>query len=718
MKKAAPWYTVSNSLFRLALKSRRLLRKKRCQAFGTFIGNMLPKITKIYVINLDRQPDRLTYMEHELRHVLDYSGVELWNLTTRYAAIDARHFLEDSRKDADIDPNYTLGDQLFVEPQPLAFPSQLDLNSSIQMSRPEIAVAHSHINIWKEVATSTHDYVLVLEDDVWFRPGFTRRLNRAWKEITAENGEVEFDIFYLSYEEVKHGAPKTILSSEIFRPIRGLWNLSGYVISRKGAQKLLQLLPCRGPIDLWINHQFKVLNVCATKRSIISQRHDLSSSNSYSILPTLTKIGAITSESASLFQTRPVEQPIFAFGAEDTGLTSLAMALSMLGYRCCNDLQTLPKSELEKLLTGRSNQIFNAYVNIQHLKLQICVLKDIYPQAKFFLTTDITSLVDEENQNILDNLAGSDLAIVDIRANDKWQIICDHLRCSPPACSFPNISELGQRRLGKIFDGNKILTSKVPKRDKSPWVIETNESWKGIYLESEKNKKSFDNRAVIINDYFESLTKESWLLRNDTFTDNLALFHPGNIKLNSDMGLALSIRKESVGVRKYTAASLTSRNQYLYGRFEAVIKASNVPGIITGFFLHRNSPRQEIDIEISGNRPSRLLINVFYNPGSEGAPFDYGYRGSPTYIDLGFDASKSYHCYAIEWTPTQINWFVDNHLVHRRVLWDPTPIPNLPMALHMNIWPCRSKELAGRLVNRKLPTTSLIKSVSIKANQL
>jgi hypothetical protein len=84
-------------------------------------------------------------MEQALRLVLDWSGTELWNLTERYAAVDAKNFMQEPLKDADIDPIYTLGEQLFVEPQPLALPTRLELNSPIQMSRPEIAIARSHI---------------------------------------------------------------------------------------------------------------------------------------------------------------------------------------------------------------------------------------------------------------------------------------------------------------------------------------------------------------------------------------------------------------------------------------------------------------------------------------------------------------------------------------------------------------------------------------------
>ena len=104
-----------------------------------------------------------------------------------------------------------------------------------------------------------------------------------------------------------------------------------------------------------------------------------------------------------------------------------------------------------------------------------------------------------------------------------------------------------------------------------------------------------------------------------------------------------------------------------------------------------------------------LLVNVFYNPGGEGAHFDYGYKGGPSYIELGFDASKASHRFAIEWSPCEILWWVDDHLVHRRVIWDPTPIPHLPMALHVNSWPSRSTQLAGRINSRRLPATTIVR---------
>ncbi|MCH8941134.1 MAG: family 16 glycosylhydrolase [Bacteroidetes bacterium] len=707
-------------VFRLWLNLRRLMPRRKCHTFGIKSEKKYPQIEKIYVINLDRAPNRWSKMQQELNHILDSSGAELLNLTERIVAVDANEFTEEPTKDAKVDPFYTLGNQLFVEPQPLALPTQLELNTPIRMSRAECAVARSHIKVWEQVATSDHEYVLILEDDIWFHSGFARYLDKAWNEVVSKNDiKGKFDVFYLSYHEVKHGAPKTILSRQLFRPVRGLWHLSGYVLSREGAEKLIRLLPSRGPIDLWINHQFEVLDVLAVKQPLISQRRDIRSSNSYSILPTLTKIGAITSEGASLFNIRPTEKPVFAFGSKGSGHSSLAMALSMLGYRCCSDFEDLPISEMQRLLDGSEDRVFNAYVNIGSLDTRVKELRMSYPKAKFILTTVKNIRADPNFLKLKDILEGTDLTILHVDESNKWQIVCEHLRCPPPRCCYPVLQDIGQRPImDEIIESNQVINFIKSRCDNSPWIVDSKKWWQGISTVSAEEWSKGNEKKVKITDPLEFLDSGQWLTRSDTFTDNLALFRPSNFKFSLGIGAVLSVKRESLGIRNYTAASICSQNQYLFGKFEATIQASSVPGVVTGFFLHRNSPRQEIDIEIAGNRPDCLLINVFYNPGGEGANFNYGYRGAPSYIDLGFDASKASHRYAIEWSPNEIRWFVDDILVHRRVVWDPTPIPHLPMTLHANNWVTRSTQLAGRINNRKLPTVSIFGEIAIQANAL
>jgi len=220
---------------------------------------------------------------------------------------------------------------------------------------------------------------------------------------------------------------------------------------------------------------------------------------------------------------------------------------------------------------------------------------------------------------------------------------------------------------------------------------------------------------VRFEDDLADIQPARWLLRNDTFPGNLGLFRPANVILQPSGGLLLAVIEEPLGVRNLSAAAVSSRGNFLFGRFEATLQATNVPGLVTGFFLHRDSPRQEIDVEIAGNRPDRLLVNVFYNPGPEGAKFDYGYRGTPVSIPLGFDASKALHRFTIEWEPCEIRWLVDGELFHRRATWDPTPIPHLPMTLHVNTWPTRSRELAGRLIPRALPASAIVGQIAVDA---
>ena len=118
-------------------------------------------------------------------------------------------------------------------------------------------------------------------------------------------------------------------------------------------------------------------------------------------------------------------------------------------------------------------------------------------------------------------------------------------------------------------------------------------------------------------------------------------------------------------------------------------------------------------MEFVGAHPTRMLTNVYFNPGDDGATLNYGYRGSPCWVDLGFDTTEGFHTYEIEWLPGCISWLADGTVVHRRASWDPTPIPHLPMRLLTNLWAPRSQEFAGRLDDRDLPVETIIKDVRI-----
>lgn len=725
--------------YRLALSGRWIATKPVCKSFGRIADHSSETIQQIYVINLDRQALRWSEMQRELQHIYDGSGSPLVELTRRFPAIDARDYAG-SPNESVIETYYSLADQLYVEPQPAISIGRINIDQRIQMTRQEVAVALSHIEVWKRIASGEHGYTLVLEDDVCFCRDFAQFTDQAWADLRdVHKYSPPFDLFYLSYEEVKTRAQKSDVSDFVFRPFRGLWFLSGYVLSKSGAHKLLSLLPVRGPIDLWINHQFEKLNVFATSKSVINQRLDYRSDNSYSILPVLSKIGILKKEKPILFETKPLKRPVFAVGSYGTGLTSLAMALSMLGYRCCSDVNELPMTEQESLFRNKRGRVFDAYVNVGSLEEHYVELAKVYPTAMFIVTVNTEEDLAELNQKTVNEQGGPDeedsmhdihrlvrrirqssdnLLILPAQASNNWKSICEFLECVPPTSQYPAFDDQMQRRLslGNIKDGRDHFprTHRL-KFDASPWIAISNRNWTGVPSDGGDLEAMTDEGSITVCDRFRKFDSSLWVLRDDTFPSNLALFEPSNFSTTDDGAAILTLHKERSGVREYTSASIFSRQRFLYGRFEAVIRPANAPGVITGVFLHRNSPRQEIDIEFLGKDTTKLLLNVYYNPGGDGARFDYGYRGTPVLIDLGFDASEDFHRYRVEWSPAAIRWFVDDRLVHERINWEPTPIPHLPMQFHVNIWPSRSVELAGRLMERKLPANSSIQAIHMKA---
>jgi GR25 family glycosyltransferase involved in LPS biosynthesis len=708
---------MARPLYRAMLAARRLSPSRACKAIGQ--SQLGESIERIYVINLNRHAERWDSMCGELTRLTDNAGIRALDLATRFPAVDSRQESATLTR-ASVRPSYFLRDQLFVEPHPLLEGRAGAEFLRVEMTRQEVAVALSHIAVWELVAASDCTYALVLEDDVFFTRGFGRALDKAWLDLAQRrSGLARFDVLYLSYKEAQTGARGFNVSDSVFKPHSGLWQLSGYVLSAPGARKLLGALPVCGPVDLWMNHQFRTIDVFATRRPIIKQRLDCQSANLHSILPVLTQVGVLTREKPLLIRSRPSRIPVFAFGEHGSDLTALAMALSMLGYRCCSDVADLPASEREKLFGKKRGRVFDAYVNIGSLTPAHYVeLARTHRDARFIITEDTQprcrSFHEKHDARDLGSLAdqlrrlGRGVLKLDSTDPDKWGVLCNFLSCDHPSTEYPDCDDHGQRPLFKCARRSARVASKDLKWDPSPWVVSA-KKWEGLVL-----AESTDGPAGGLAEHrFEGMNDSVWMLRDDTFPGNLALFAPHNFTVGINEIAQLTIREERTSVRKFTSAALCSRRRYLYGRFMAEVRAPDMPGLITGLFLHRNSPKQEIDIEFLGKDTRRMLVNVFYNPGIEGSKLEYGYRGTPTLVDLGFDASRDFHWYEIEWCPTSIRWRVDGEVVYERVNWEPTPVPHLPMQFNLNLWHSRSRELAGKLNVADLPATAELRALRI-----
>ncbi len=255
--------------------------------------------------------------------------------------------------------------------------------------------------------------------------------------------------------------------------------------------------------------------------------------------------------------------------------------------------------------------------------------------------------------------------------------------------------------------------------DGHPWIVPPGKL--ANYCGPKSQMGGFGTRtgsfSPLYTDEFTTVSGAYWDKLDDTFDCNLARFQHQNLSVNPGGGLDLQLRPQVVGDRNYTSASIATKNvpeaKYLFGRFEVEMQPAKADGVLTAFFLYRFDPWQEIDLEFVGKDTTKMLVNVYYNPGEEGDLYNYGYRGTPVLIDLGFDAADAVHRYAIEWDPGEIRWFVDDVLVHARPSGSPTPVPHLPMRFHINTWPICSEELAGKLDPTQLPVQAHIDAVHL-----
>lgn len=588
-----------------------------------------------------------------------------------------------------IQPYYKLSDQLKIEPNEKYDVSNKHDDIEIKMTTQEIAVTMSHIEVWKKIRDEGVRFSLVLEDDVYFSFGFAKTMDKIWTILEEKE---DFDILFLSYEYAK-GNKKNSMNkySLVHKPDGGIWQVSGYVLSKSGIDKLLKLLPVNGPVDLWFNLQFDKLNVLYSENNIIKQRSDLASSNSYSIMPILTQLGLYSDNTPLVMKKKRKLPMVIAYGENGSGILSLSLALSIIGFTCCSNLVDFT----DKLNNGK----FNAFINVgkfdvdeilknfsSYNNVHIIVTSDCYDMRQFIKATFPVLILKNEIQ-------------------DKWQSLSKFLKIEYPSFEYPYIEDKNALEYKVIMEKKEKATNR--KFDKSPWIIET-DGWYGIEVFEldatfMQNLKVYEKNKEISNEYFYK--------RNDTFSGNLALFQDDNVV--TDENIKLICKEKKVTVRDFSSGAIASKKRFRNGVFSAYIKPVCIPGIISGMFLHRNSPHQEIDIEFLGNNKHGILINVFYNPGVNGTKLEYGYRGTPTWIPLDFDVSEEFHKYEIVWKKYSIEWKIDNICVYKRNMWNPTPIPELPMEFNMNIWVSNSNELAGKLETNKLPVFTEIKEIEI-----
>lgn len=244
------------------------------------------KLDKVYFINLDRRQDRLNALTTELKRV------GLYDISERFPAIDGNTLNSDT-----LDRWTTDICHYFCNPS-------------------LIGCAMSHMSIWKRFYESSDNTILILEDDAIFTVDNIPQFLDDHREYIPD----DFDIFYLGcfagcFETptlsslsvpllhnrgVRLDHPVKHINQYVLQPFYPL-GLHGYILSRKGCEKLLRLFPkitnhidlmiANAIYDTTIKHHNK-LTAYALKNHIVIQASSITNTDnvSYDFPSLITRI--------------------------------------------------------------------------------------------------------------------------------------------------------------------------------------------------------------------------------------------------------------------------------------------------------------------------------------------------------------------------------------------------------------------------------------------
>lgn len=209
---------------------------------------------KVFVINLDRNSDRLTNVERLAAHFgLDFE---------RFSAVNGK-----------------LLPEAFIDE---VISRRRNFDEKFSLLKPgEIGCALSHLDIYQKIIDNGLELALILEDDIEFDENLIRFIS------DFENCDVSFDLLLLGYygveinKDSEHCQSGAILSLwnrikinsdfNVGVPVHTLWTTMGYIVSKEGAQKLLK----HGqPIflladELTSNSVINFLNILAISKPIV-----------------------------------------------------------------------------------------------------------------------------------------------------------------------------------------------------------------------------------------------------------------------------------------------------------------------------------------------------------------------------------------------------------------------------------------------------------------
>ena len=233
-------------------------------------------VQDVVVIHMSKRKDRYRSFKRESKRI-KLTGGTLFDKIRIHDAVDGRKIRKKRRKD--FKPEYTFKSWYDINPESRWKKIKDKDKIKVMSSDPEVGISLSHMGVWKDIVKKKTPYTLILEDDFIIDVGFQKRFISIWNELP-----LDFDLLYLSYLPSSDGFKFDLYKNNLLKIHKGIWWLSGYVLSYEGAKKLVDNFPVIGVADMWINHIIPSMKVYSTRTNLINQKNNFKSDNVYSFI--------------------------------------------------------------------------------------------------------------------------------------------------------------------------------------------------------------------------------------------------------------------------------------------------------------------------------------------------------------------------------------------------------------------------------------------------
>lgn len=168
-------------------------------------------------------------------------------------------------------------------------------------------------------------------------------------------------------------------------------------------------------------------------------------------------------------------------------------------------------------------------------------------------------------------------------------------------------------------------------------------------------------------------------------------------------------RNLTIRFDKQCGSRIRSRFAYGQGAFQAYIRlpAGDTNGLVFSFYLSSlegSKTQDEVDWEVLGNDKTKAQSNFYVG----------GKGGHEQLHELGFDASRGFHKYRIEYSPERIRWSIDGKLVREQNRT--ASYPTKPMYMYASVWDASFVDggaWAGRYSGRDAPYLTVYSGIRI-----